>query len=140
MLERKIVVKRWCSVLLALITVLMLCTPLMSSADVMTASEDCIKFIKQREGFSKYPYWDNSQWTVGYGTRVPADKLEEYQKNGITEEAALELLSSMMADFEKSIHRYINKYELTLTQQQFDALVSFSFNCGAGGPTMKTDI
>lgn len=130
--ERKIVVKRWCSMLLAVITVFSLCMPLISSADVMTASEDCINFIKQREGFSKYPYWDNSQWTVGYGTRVPKDKLEEYQQNGITEEEALVLLASMIQDFEKSLHRYIEKHELTLTQQQFDALVSFSFNCGAG--------
>ena len=124
--------KRWCCMLLALVTVFTLSMPLISAADVMTASPDCINFIKQREGFSKYPYWDNSQWTVGYGTRVPDGKLEEYQKNGISEKEALELLASMMADFEKSIHRYIAKYELTLTQQQFDALVSFTFNCGAG--------
>jgi GH24 family phage-related lysozyme (muramidase) len=104
----------------------------MSFADSMTASENCIKFIKQREGFSKYPYWDNSQWTVGYGTRCPDDKLDEYKKVGITEEAALELLASMMADFEKELHRYIDRHKLTLTQQQFDALVSFTFNCGAG--------
>lgn len=127
--------KRWCCMLLAVLSVFSLCMPLISSADTMTASEDCIKFIKQREGFSKYPYWDNSQWTVGYGTRVPEGKLEEYQKNGISEEEALELLASMMKDFEKSIHRYIEKYELTLTQQQFDALVSFTFNCGAAWTT-----
>lgn len=133
--EREIDVKRWCCMLLAVLSVFSLCMPLISSADTMTASEDCIKFIKQREGFSKYPYWDNSQWTVGYGTRVPEGKLEEYQKNGISEEEALELLASMMKDFEKSIHRYIEKYELTLTQQQFDALVSFTFNCGAAWTT-----
>lgn len=127
--------RRWCSLLLSVILVMTLCTPVISSADVMTASDECIKFIKQREGFAKYPYWDNRQWTVGYGTRVPEGKLEEYQKNGIPEKEALELLASMMKDFENSIHKYIKKHNLTLTQQQFDALVSFSFNCGAGWTT-----
>ena len=36
--------------------------------------QDCIELIKKCEGFSKYIYWDYSQWTIGYGTGVGADE------------------------------------------------------------------
>ena len=48
-----------------------------SAITQLTASEECIEFIKQIEGFHAIPYWDYAQWTVGYGTKCPDDKLEE---------------------------------------------------------------
>lgn len=126
--------KRIFSIVLA-VCLLLSCIPVIGFAEVMTTSAEGVDFIKRMEGFSKYPYWDNSQWTVGYGTRCPNDKLEEYQTVGITTEAALELLETMIAGFESSIQRYIKKYNISLTQNQFDALVSFSFNCGDGWTT-----
>ena len=46
----------------------------------MKASEDCVNIMKQLEGFNAIPKWDYSQWTVGFGSRCPDDKLEEYKK------------------------------------------------------------
>lgn len=124
--------KRWlCGILTAVMLLSVFAGfPPSVRADEMALSEECIAIIKRIEGFSKYPYKDNTQWTVGYGTRCPADKLEEYQKNGITKEEATVLLLDMLADFEKSINKFAAKYGLALQQHQFDALVSFSFNCG----------
>ncbi len=99
------------------------------------ASQECIDFIKEFEGFSKYPYWDYAQFTVGYGTRCPADKYDEYCARGITHEEAEALLREMMADFEATINRMIKKQNLTLTQNQFDALLSFTYNCGGAWTT-----
>lgn len=41
-----------------------------ASADsVMTTSESAVNLIKEYEGFSATAYWDNTQWSIGYGTK-----------------------------------------------------------------------
>lgn len=100
------------------------------AASSMTVSAELISVLKTMEGFSAKPYWDYSQWTVGYGTKCPDDKLEYYKANGITEAEALALLDLELQRFEAAVNGFIDKYGLTLKQHQFDALVSFSYNCG----------
>ena len=108
-------------------------TALTASADpVMTVSDECITILKAYEGFCKYPYWDYGQWTVGYGTRCPADKLDTYKENGITEEEAEALLRVFVADYEEDLLYFSKKYNLNTTQNQFDAMFLFSYNCGSG--------
>ena len=101
------------------------------AASEMKVSEQCLEFIKAWEGFSKHPYKDGNQYTVGYGTRCPDDKLAEYTEVGITEEEAMVLLMNMMAGFEASVNAFIDRHALTFTQQQFDAIVSLIFNVGS---------
>lgn len=98
----------------------------------LTTSNEAIAVIKYFEGFSKYPYWDYSQWTVGYGTRCEGEDLERYKREGISEAEAELLLREFLDDFESSVNKFARKHNLELTQNEFDALVSFSFNCGAG--------
>lgn len=98
----------------------------------LKVSDECIDILKAYEGFCKYPYWDYGQWTVGYGTRCPADKLDTYKQNGITEEEAEELLRSFIVDYEEDLHYFVGKYSLSTTQNQFDAMFLFSYNCGSG--------
>ncbi len=100
--------------------------------DTMAASEDAIRILKGEEGFSPKPYWDYAQWTVGYGTKCPDDKLDEYKANGITQEAAQLLLDSYIAQYEAELHKFMSRTGVTLTQNQFDALLLFSYNCGTG--------
>ncbi len=104
--------------------------PISASSETMTSSDAFVDILKQREGFSKYPYEDNSQWSIGYGTRVPSGKLDYYKEHGITENEAEALMRNMLKGFESSVLKFAEKYKLTLTQNQFDALVSFSYNCG----------
>ncbi|MBQ3529490.1 MAG: SH3 domain-containing protein [Oscillospiraceae bacterium] len=100
---------------------------------ILTASDNCLSVLKAEEGFSKTPYWDFTQYTVGYGTRCPADMVEYYTQNGITEAEAETLLRNHLAGVERDIHvKVIDRYGLELTQNQFDALVLFSYNCGTG--------
>lgn len=99
----------------------------------MTASESCIAFIKEAEGFSEKPYYDYSQHTVGYGTKCPTDKYFDYMVNGIPLEEAEALLQEEIAKIEADLHnKLMAPNQLTFTQHQFDALVSFSFNVGIG--------
>ena len=93
----------------------------------MKTSQNCIDFIKRMEGFLKYPMWDYAQWSIGYGTRCEKG---EYP-NGITEQEAERLLCKALEHFEAGI----NAIGRAFTQQQFDALVSFSYNVGLGWTT-----
>ncbi len=128
--------KRFVSTLLAvviLIGAIGLGTVPASAASSMTVSDACVNLLKEMEGFCEKPYWDYAQWTVGYGTRCPDDMLEYYKQHGITREEAEVLLRNFLNAFENDVtDHFINKYGLTLTQQQFDALILFSFNVGTG--------
>ena len=96
-----------------------------------SASRDCIAILKAEEGFSQKPYWDYMQYTVGYGTRCPDDKLAYYNEYGITEAEAEALLQVYLDRFAESINvDFIQKHGLTLNQNQFDALMLLSYNCG----------
>jgi len=105
--------------------------PVRAVAD-FKASQEMIDLLKRWEGFSSKPYWDNTQWTVGYGTRVPDGKLREYQENGISEEEAEALLQEFLVNMGADINGFIDKFGLSVSQNQFDAMLSLSFNCGTG--------
>lgn len=125
--------KKALPLLLCLVTLICI-APMAQAAEEtgMKVSDDFISVLKEMEGFSAYPYWDVSQWTIGYGTKCPSDKLEKYKKTGITEEIALELLDEELASFSEDVNAFAEKHKLTLKQHQFDALVSFTYNCGSG--------
>ena len=125
--------KRILSFMLAvmlLITLIPLTAVTAGAASSFVASQEMISVLKGFEGFSRYPYWDYSQWTVGYGTRVPDGKLAAYQANGIPEEEAEALLAEFLETMGAAVNSFADKFGLNLTQAQFDALLSLSFNCG----------
>jgi len=106
--------------------------PTAYAASKMGVSDALVEVLKKEEGFSAKPYWDYGQYTVGYGTRCPDDMLDEYKKNGISKEAAETLLRNYLSGTESVINKkFIDKYNLKLTQGQFDALVTFTYNCGS---------
>lgn len=111
-----------------LVSVLSVCA---SAERVLTASADAVRILKAEEGFSSKPYWDYAQWTVGYGTKCPDDKLAYYQENGISEEEAEALLRTYIARFESELIKFMDKTGVELNQNQFDALMLFSYNCGS---------
>lgn len=112
------------SVILSVLILIPYCTVKAGSA--MRSGKDCIELIKKCEGFSKYKYWDYSQWTIGYGTGVGADEYPD----GITEEEAERLLQNALGTYEGYVNKFADKYNINLKQNQFDALVSLSYNMG----------
>lgn len=100
--------------------------PQAEAANPMKTSESCIALIKEFEGFSEKAFYDYSQYSIGYGSACnPAD----YPK-GITKAQADKLLREELAELELSLNKFISKYALALSQQQFDALASFTYNLG----------
>ncbi len=94
-------------------------------------SEAGIQFIKDHEGFLEYPVWDYSQYTVGYGTRYEPSKSPIPISTPITEMEADYLLRYMLADFEEVLEKHLKKGTVVHTQQQYDVLVSLTFNLGS---------
>ncbi len=88
-------------------------------------SQRGIDLIKRWEGFRDKAYLcPGNVWTIGYGHTKNV-----YQGMCISKAQAEELLKSDLRYFEKAV-KQLSKVELT--QGQFDALVSFTFNVGVG--------
>ena len=88
-----------------------------------------IDLIKRFEGFRSAPYkCPAGVPTIGYGaTFYPNGKKVTMADKAITEAEATELLKSMLVKFEQ----YVDSYCIdSITQNQFDALVSFCYNLG----------
>ena len=121
--------KRLISFLLAallLVSAVVVGAPTVSAAAERKASDKLINLIKEFEGFLQYAKEDYGQYTIGYGTSCGKN---EYP-NGITKEKAETLLRDAVSKFEKNVNDFAAKQKLTLSQQQFDALVSFTYNLG----------
>jgi lysozyme len=99
----------------------------------MQISPAGLDLIKQSEGFRSYAYLDAAGIaTIGYGHRIlPTESFP----NGITEAQAEEILSTDVCSAEQAVQRLVL---VALTQGQFDALVDFCFNLGAGNLTAST--
>jgi lysozyme len=94
-----------------------------------------LNLIKQFEGFSSHIYLDAAGLpTIGYGHLLHAGEAEMF-KNGITESVAQALLIKDVLRAEQAVLRLIT---VPLTNGQFDALVSFTFNLGAGALQRST--
>lgn len=101
----------------------------------MRTSAKGVALIKQFEGFRPRLYKDAaSLLTIGYGHLVAFDDVD-YFANGIDEAEALALLSHDLGRAERAVRRFITA---PLTQGQFDALVSFTFNLGGGSLQRST--
>jgi GH24 family phage-related lysozyme (muramidase) len=86
-----------------------------------------LQLIKQQEGFRSRTYLDVAGFpTIGYGHRLihPGSF-----PDGISEADAAEILAADVRDAEQAVGRVVG---VPLTQGQFDALVDFCFNLGAG--------
>ncbi len=126
--------KRILSILIALalmVTLIPMAAVRAEAASEMVASAQLIETLKRWEGFSAKPYWDYSQWSVGYGTRAPDEHLARYQAEGISEEEATQLLMVYMESMGRSINSFIDKFGLSPTQSQFDAMLALTYNCGS---------
>jgi lysozyme len=113
----------------------------------MKLSPQGLDFIKGFESFVPYVYddlvppvkgkyreWDGGPvrgtLTIGYGhTDAARHPLKIKKGLRITEPEGRQILAVDISECEEDVLRLVNK---PLTQGQFDACVSFTFNCGAG--------
>ena len=94
----------------------------------MKTSDKGIEQIKSFEGFRSMPYQDVvGKWTVGYGhLMIPGDGT--VVGSPITMGQSTELLRKDLHTAEQAV----NSCGVELEQNEFDALVSFTYNLGVG--------
>lgn len=95
---------------------------------MMTSSQKLLDVTKSMEGFSETPYWDYGQYTIGFGCN--ADQEEGFLEKITVEEAEALLRREMKENYEEQVNRFCAKIGKQPNQHQFDALVSFTYNCG----------
>lgn len=94
----------------------------------MTSSQALVDVIKSLEGFSETPYWDYGQYTIGFGCN--ADQEEGFLEKVTVKEAEELLRRELKEHYEAQVNRFCAKIGKQPNQHQFDALVSFTYNCG----------
>ena len=101
-----------------------------------STSENGINLIKQFEGFAPEPYLcPAGKLTVGYGHIVKQNEKKSYESRVLTEKECTVLLKRDILRYEKAVDKYIT---VMITQNQFDALVSFTYNLGTGALKRST--
>jgi lysozyme len=98
--------------------------------ELMRTSEKGVALIKKYEGCKLTAYkCPAGIWTIGYGTTKDVQKGQT-----ITQARADELLVQDLRKFES----VVNDLHINLRQQQFDALISWIYNLGAGNFAVST--
>jgi lysozyme len=97
----------------------------------MKTSPNGLQLIRKYEGYKSTPYrCPAGKITVGYGHVIGNGlQLPDEWNRTLSLGEINALLVADLARFERGVLRYCPVY---LTQSQFDALVSFSFNLGLG--------
>lgn len=97
----------------------------------MKTSTNGINLIKKYEGcYLKAYKCPAGVWTIGYGH---TGNIKSGMK--ITRKQAGAYLKKDLVTFENAVRKYV---KVPINQNQFDALVSFSFNCGVGALKTST--
>ena len=96
-----------------------------------------IDFLHEREGYRSKPYLDTKGIpTIGYGnTYYPDGRKVTMQDKPLTPALAEQLFHAMVDPLEKQINALI---KTKLTQNQYNAIVSFTYNVGIGALSNST--
>ena len=93
-----------------------------------TINEIGLKLIAQFEGCYLQAYLCPANvWTIGIGTTVYPNGVKVKKGDKCTLEQALEYLQHDLKSFEKTVNESV---KVPLSQNQFDALVSLTYNIG----------
>jgi lysozyme len=103
----------------------------------MKVDQAGIDFLHEREGYRSKPYLDTvGIATIGYGnTYYPNGKKVTMQDKPLTKETANELFQVTLKYFEDQVSDLVTS---NVSQNQFNALVSFTYNVGVGNLQRST--
>ena len=91
----------------------------------MNVSQNCVELIKHFEGFEDTAYLCPANvWTIGYGrTRnvKEGDRITEAQAE-----------RDLLEELEEFKHQVLHSVKVELTQNELDALTSWTYNLGVG--------
>ena len=97
----------------------------------MNVSQNCVELIKHFEGFEDTAYLCPANvWTIGYGrTRnvKEGDRITEAQAE-----------RDLLEELEEFKHQVLHSVKVELTQNELDALTSWTYNLGVGNLNSST--
>ncbi|MBN1048691.1 hypothetical protein DVV97_08170 [Clostridium botulinum] len=102
-------------------------------------SEKCARFIGSWEGFYEKAYADpyygesiKDYWTIGHGTCycVIPEAFPDGLESTCTKEQALKWLKQEANNCANKLKNDLDNKGVSLNSNQFDALISFAYNCG----------
>lgn len=97
----------------------------------MSPDQKCYDFIKGWEGFKLTAYQDSAGiWTIGYGSIMYQDNSPVKAGDVITAQKAETLIEWEVNMKSKTVD--VVTTNVALTQNQYNALVSFAYNAGSG--------
>src|SRR5579871_2381626 len=103
----------------------------------MTPSKRCIDLVKDSEGCILHAYKDAvGVWTIGYGCICYRDGSKVKEGDKITQDKADDLLAWQVGLKATGVNNLIHPY--AINQNQFDALVDFTYNLGIGALEKST--
>ena len=104
----------------------------------MNISKTGIQLVKDFEGLRLNAYKCSAGVpTIGYGSTFYPDKSNVKMGDILRDKEEAEvLLINTLVDYDIYVSKYTKSVKLT--QYQFDALVSFAFNCGLGNLSKST--
>lgn len=101
----------------------------------MRTSKRGIDLIKKYEGCKLTAYKCSAGVnTIGWGNTYYENGDKVQMGDVITQERADELLLNLLPKYEETVKKYVKRF---LGQNEFDALVSFCWNCGSSETLFK---
>jgi lysozyme len=102
-----------------------------------TLSPEGFKLIKRFERckLKAYHNFPGEPWTIGWGNTYYEDGAKVKEGDVITQDRADYLYKLVVKQFEQAVSEVVTS---NVTAYQFDAMVSFAYNCGIGALKKST--
>jgi len=97
----------------------------------MNVTQNCVDLVKHFEGFKANAYLCPANvWTIGYG------RTRNVKEGDIVNEAQAE--RDLLEELEEFSHQVLHVVKVELTQNELDALTSWTYNLGVGNLQSST--
>ena len=126
----------FCRIMALFMALIILCEGLLMYPQILivnaagfSTSNSGIELIKSFEGCKLYAYkavQSETYYTIGYGHYGS----DVYEGMTITQAQAEEMLKNDLKKYEGYVNTFLNNNGIVISQNQFDALVSFTYNLG----------
>ncbi len=113
-------------------------TQKLAAVPTYSSSDSVVELIEYYEGFQEYRYYDAGIAYIGYGS-VFTDAVSMFGENcePLSREQAKQLTLHELETIDQYLGRFLQQSDITVNQNQFDALADFTYNCGIGWITYK---